>query len=83
MRREQVLKICLNHWLTNDIEYLPKDEKTWLFHAADFSESELIPDQFCLRFKSAETAQEFKKAVDDALAGDKIKQTVVEGKDVF
>ncbi|CAH1128711.1 unnamed protein product [Ceutorhynchus assimilis] len=80
MRREQVLKICLNHWLTTDIEYLSKDEKTWLFHAADFSESELIRDQFCLRFKSAEIAQEFKKAVDDALAGKDTEQKIVDVK---
>lgn len=73
MRREQVLKICLNHVLTPDIQYLPKDEKTWLFHAADFSEGEISRDQFCVRFKTAEIAQEFKKAVADALerAGDK------------
>lgn len=67
MRREQVFKICLNHWLTKDVEYLSKDEKTWLFHAADFSEGELSRDQFCLRFKSSEVAVEFKKAIDDAL----------------
>lgn len=75
MRREQVLKICLNHWLTKDIEYLPKDEKTWLFHAADFSEGELSRDQFCLRFKDAEVAQAFKKCIDDALASLTTKQT--------
>lgn len=68
MRREQVFKICLNHWLTKDVEYLSKDEKTWLFHAADFSEGELSRDQFCLRFKSNEVAVEFKKTIDDALA---------------
>lgn len=67
MRREQVMKICLNHVLNKDIEYRPKDEKTWLFHAADYSEGELSRDQFCLRFKTAEVAVEFKKAVDDAV----------------
>ncbi|XP_066138982.1 E3 SUMO-protein ligase RanBP2 isoform X1 [Euwallacea fornicatus] len=71
MRREQVLKICLNHLLTKDVEYIPKDEKTWLFHAADFSEGELSHDQFCLRFKNGECAQIFKKKVDDALAAKK------------
>lgn len=69
MRREKILKICLNHRLTPDIEYLPKDEKTWLFHAADFSEGEIQRDQFCLRFKTPELAEEFKHAVGDALSG--------------
>lgn len=67
MRREQVLKICLNHVLTPEIEYLPKDDKTWLFSAPDFSEGEILRQQFCLRFKSAEIAQDFKKAVESSL----------------
>ncbi|KAG5883507.1 hypothetical protein JTB14_013934 [Gonioctena quinquepunctata] len=69
MRREQVHKICLNHILTKDIEYLPKDEKSWLFAAADFSEGEIAHEQFCVRFKTADIAQEFKKAISDAVQG--------------
>lgn len=67
MRREQVLKICLNHSLKAEIIYTPKDDKTWLFAANDFSEGEFILDHFCLRFKSKEIAMEFKEAIDKAL----------------
>lgn len=67
MRREQVLKICLNHVLTADIDYRAKDDKTWLFCAPDFSEGEIVHQQFCLRFKNGEIAQDFKKAALDAL----------------
>lgn len=67
MRREQVLKICLNHNLTNDIEYVKKDDKSWLFHAADYSEGELVHDKYCLRFKSPEVAEQFRNAVQNAL----------------
>ncbi|XP_018578374.1 E3 SUMO-protein ligase RanBP2 [Anoplophora glabripennis] len=67
MRREQVLKICLNHHLTKETEYIPKDEKSWLFHAADFSEGEIAHEQFCIRFKNLEVAQDFRKAVTDAV----------------
>ena len=67
MRREQVLKICLNHALTGDIKYTLKDDKTWLFSAADFSEGELQYRQFCIRFKNSEIAQSFKKTIDEAL----------------
>lgn len=69
MRREQVLKICLNHALTSDIIYSPKDERTWLFAANDFSEGELSLQQFCVRFKNKEVALEFKDAVDKARGG--------------
>lgn len=67
MRREQVLKICLNHNLINDIEYIKKDDRSWLFHAADYSEGELVHEQYCLRFKSAEVAEEFISAIKTAL----------------
>lgn len=75
MRREQILKICLNHTLTHDIEYKPKDTKSWHFVVNDYSEGELESlVQFCLRFKTEEIAQEFKKAIDDALNGVTSKQ---------
>ncbi|KAJ2943782.1 hypothetical protein O0L34_g8102 [Tuta absoluta] len=69
MRRDQIFKICLNHALTSDIVYTPKDEKTWLFAANDFSEGELSLQQFCLRFKTKEIALDFKDAVDKAREG--------------
>lgn len=69
MRREQIHKICLNHVLTSEIEYKPKDAKSWQFVAIDFSEGALEPDHFSLRFKSDEIAREFRAAIDGALAG--------------
>lgn len=67
MRREQIFKICLNHVLTSDIEYIAKDDKTWLFCAPDFSEGEINHQQFCLRFKNGEIARDYKQAVTNAL----------------
>ncbi|XP_048524432.1 E3 SUMO-protein ligase RanBP2 isoform X2 [Dendroctonus ponderosae] len=79
MRREKVLKICLNHAVPKDMEYMPKDDdRTWQFHAADFSEGEISHDQFCLRFKNAEVAQEFKKAINDALESLNSSQSITE-----
>lgn len=69
MRRDQVLKICLNHALTSEIIYNVKDEKSWQFVVNDFSEGELNLEHFCLRFKSKEVALEFKNAIDNALQG--------------
>lgn len=66
MRREPILKVCLNHWLTSDINYLVKDDKSWLFSACDFSTGEITPQQFCIRFANKTVAQEFKTAIDDA-----------------
>lgn len=67
MRREQVLKICLNHALVPDNMYKPKDERTWFFVANDFSEGEVMLQQFCIRFANKEIATQFKDAIDKAL----------------
>lgn len=67
MRREQIFKICLNHFLTHDIEYKTKDDKSWHFVVNDYSESVLELMNFCLRFKTHEVALGFKTAIDNAL----------------
>lgn len=69
MRREQVHKICLNHTLTKEVLYTSKDDKTWLFSAADYSEGEISYQQFCLRFKNAEIASQFMEAVNKSRDG--------------
>lgn len=70
MRRDQVLKICLNHALDADIQYQKKDDKSWLFVANDFSEGVFEVMNFSLRFKNAEIANDFKSAIDRALSGE-------------
>uniref|UniRef100_A0A182Y472 Nuclear pore complex protein Nup153 n=1 Tax=Anopheles stephensi TaxID=30069 RepID=A0A182Y472_ANOST len=77
MRREQVLKICLNHALTEDICYTKKDDKSWQFVANDFSEGNFEIMNFCLRFKSSDIAQDFREAIADALSG-KLNTSVVD-----
>lgn len=67
MRREQIFKICLNFFLTDEIELKRKEDNSWTFAAADFSEGEFEPTSFAIRFKNKEIADGFKKAIDDAL----------------
>lgn len=69
MRREQVHKICLNHALTDDIDYQPKGDNSWHFVANDYSDGTVELLQFCLRFKTADIAKSFKTAACDALSG--------------
>ncbi|MCP3661321.1 MAG: hypothetical protein GY696_02320 [Gammaproteobacteria bacterium] len=51
MRREQVLKICLNHYITPQImsNFKEKDPKSWRWAAPDFSEGELEDMMFAIR----------------------------------
>ena len=73
MRREQVHKICLNHYLSPAIEFRVKDEKSYYWAAQDFADGESTTETFCIRFKTAEIATEFKKAAEDAIAGNSMK----------
>ena len=68
MRREQVLKICLNHYVSQQLvsQFKMQDGKSWTWAAQDFSEGELESITFCLRFKTPEISAEFKKALDEA-----------------
>lgn len=66
MRRDHVLKLCLNHHLSDELEFTPKDERTWLWATADYSDGEIEYMQFACRFKTSEIATNFKKIIDDA-----------------
>ncbi|KAJ9598698.1 hypothetical protein L9F63_010608, partial [Diploptera punctata] len=68
MRREQVLKLCLNHFLNPEQQFREKDEKSWLWSAKDFSEGQLQEEKFAIRFKNKDIAMEFKEAIDKAQA---------------
>lgn len=64
MQCEQRGTICLNHALTWDVEYKPKGSDSWVFKAENITNNLTT---FCLRFKTEETAKEFKRAIEVAL----------------
>ena len=63
MRREQILKICLNHALTPELIFKPKDDKSWLWAAQDFTDVDGRMETFVIRFRDAETSKDFMNAV--------------------
>ncbi|XP_051938022.1 E3 SUMO-protein ligase RanBP2 isoform X1 [Hippocampus zosterae] len=62
MRREQVLKVCANHWITTTMNLKPLagSDKAWIWMANDFSDGDAKPEQLAAKFKSPELAEEFK-----------------------
>ncbi|XP_073983493.1 nucleoporin 358 isoform X3 [Rhodnius prolixus] len=66
MRREPIFKLSLNHYLTPDIVMKVKEDKSWIWSAKDFASGEVVQEQFAIRFKTPQIAQEFKEAVDEA-----------------
>lgn len=63
MRREQVLKVCANHYITTKMKLLPMktSDTSWCWFARDFSEQEIHEEQLCVKFKTVEAAENFKK----------------------
>lgn len=66
MRREQILKLCLNHFVLPNFELNSKDERTWIWNAADYSEGEIEPTLFACRFKTSDIANNFKEIIDES-----------------
>lgn len=68
MREEKTLKIRANHIIMpgTQIQEHGGNEKAVVFNCVDFSDEEMKPELFCIRFASAERAQQFKKAYEEA-----------------
>ncbi|KAK7154644.1 hypothetical protein R3I94_007844 [Phoxinus phoxinus] len=71
MRREKVLKLCANHWITPDMKLKPMkaSEKAWTWNALDFADGGGSLDQtLAVRFKLQESADAFREIFEEAVA---------------
>ena len=69
MRRDQIFKLCCNHYLTEGMQLKQQSEKSWMwFTHSDFSGDQSQPEMFAIKFKSAETGLKFKKTFDECVA---------------
>ncbi|XP_029935968.1 E3 SUMO-protein ligase RanBP2 isoform X1 [Myripristis murdjan] len=68
MRREQVLKICANHYITADMLLKPNagSDKSWVWNAIDYADEQPKPEQLAIRFKTADEAALFKTKFEEA-----------------
>ena len=70
MRRDQVLKICCNHFITQEMALTPMSgsNKAWTwFTLCDFADETRKPEKLAVRFKSPIIADAFKKAFEEAV----------------
>ena len=61
MKSEETLDI--GHEITSALLFQPKDDKSWLWVAQDFSDGERKTETFVIRFRDAETSEAFMTVV--------------------
>ncbi|OAY43742.1 ran-binding protein 1 homolog b [Manihot esculenta] len=67
MRQSKTLKICANHIVGPSINVQEHhgNDKSCVWHAADFADGELKDELFCIRFASVENCKAFMETVQD------------------
>lgn len=66
MRREQVHKVCANHFLYDNMELKSKSDKAVVWSANDFSDAVQVQiESLCARFKTVEDCNEFRRVFDE------------------
>ena len=69
MRREQVLKVCLNHYIDTNMKMvvLKSSENSYCWFAKDYSDTDVRMEQLCVKFKTKEIAEKFKNVFDSCV----------------
>ncbi|GLT66172.1 hypothetical protein SLA2020_385560 [Shorea laevis] len=67
MRQSKTLKICANHLVlpTMSVQEHAGNDKSCVWHAADFADGELKEELFCIRFASVENCKTFMEMVQE------------------
>ncbi|KAF2288509.1 hypothetical protein P3X46_008780 [Hevea brasiliensis] len=67
MRQSKTLKICANHLVGPSINVQEHhgNDKSCVWHAADFADGELKDELFCIRFASVENCKTFMETVQE------------------
>ncbi|KZV51862.1 ran-binding protein 1c-like [Dorcoceras hygrometricum] len=67
MRQNKTLKICANHLVLPglSIQEHHGNDKSCVWHAADFADGELKDETFCIRFPSVQDCKTFKDKIEE------------------
>ncbi|XP_075518246.1 ran-binding protein 1 homolog b-like [Primulina tabacum] len=67
MRQNKTLKICANHLVlpSLSVQEHQGNDKSCVWHAADFADGELKEETFCIRFASMENCKSFKEKIEE------------------
>ncbi|KAL6956776.1 Ran-binding protein 1 b [Sarracenia purpurea var. burkii] len=82
MRQSKTLKICANHLVlpTMSVQEHAGNDKSCVWHAADFADGELKDELFCIRFGSVDNCRTFMERIQEVAESQQKKE---ENKDAF
>lgn len=66
MRRDQIHKICANHFITPDMILAPLSERAYMWAAQDYADEVVIVEKLSVRFKTPTEAKKFYDAFEAA-----------------
>lgn len=68
MRRDQIHKICANHFLTKDmtLSQMPNSDRAYIWAANDFADQAVVLEKLCVKFKTADEATKFYETFENA-----------------
>ncbi|KXN71902.1 PH domain-like protein [Conidiobolus coronatus NRRL 28638] len=69
MRRDKTLKICANHYITEDMKLQPNvgSDRSWVYHVVgDVSDGAPSNETLAIRFANSDIANEFKTEFEKA-----------------
>ncbi|XP_063441478.1 E3 SUMO-protein ligase RanBP2-like isoform X2 [Mytilus trossulus] len=84
LRRQIVLKLACNQWLTTEMSFkvLPTSETSWFWVGQDFSDSPPVIELLAIKFQTIELAQQFKQKIDSCQSDMRGQSSASNGKDV-
>ncbi|KAD3338496.1 hypothetical protein R6Q59_026738 [Mikania micrantha] len=76
MRQSKTLKICANHLVipTMTVQEHAGNDKSCVWHAADFADGELKDELFCIRFASVDNCKKFMETFQEVAESQKSKE---------
>ncbi|XP_047312651.1 ran-binding protein 1 homolog a-like [Impatiens glandulifera] len=80
MRQSKTLKICANHYVlpTMSVQEHAGNDKSCVWHAADYADGEVKDEMFCIRFASVENCKTFLEKVQEVAESQQKKEEVNE-----
>ncbi|XP_030837727.1 ran-specific GTPase-activating protein [Strongylocentrotus purpuratus] len=81
MRRDQIHKVCANHYITSSMALHPMagSDRAWVWHAMDAADGEPTSEQLAIKLKDPSIAASFKEMFEEAQTKIRLQEAADDG----